>query len=337
MTGNAIGLGCDLKRQQDSTLKEKLTIDVTSVLLEQKIANFKPLEWKDREIFRDYLSKFPQWTSELSFVNLYAWAEIQYPCWALHEDHIVVSYDPGNTGTSSILLQPIGPNPVSLMEKLHSQYGISFVRVDKELLDKISISIRSELVLDDHDYLYTADQIRELRGSKASELRRRVSKFLRNHADNLSIGSLCSDTVGDAQDVIDSWLQERFNSMKSEEEKSGKRDDATACRRIIERWDQFKELIGSIIYYSGRPVSLAIGEVVSHPEIPNGMLISHFEKSVISKELEGLPIYSFQVLCSQLNDRCVVNRMQSAGVEGLRKWKDSWGPFGFREKGRVGF
>jgi hypothetical protein len=296
----------------------------------------KPLEWSDRTEIQSALSQYPQWTSELTFVNLYAWAPIQYPRWGQVDGHIIVSYDPGNTGESVKFLPPIGPDPKSVMETLHRDYGAVFVRVDKAHLSSIASDVNTELTPKDHDYLYTVDQIRELKGSQASELRRRSNKLIRDQGADLTTASINAETLDDARIVVDKWLKERLDSAKDDSDRSGKIEDATACNRVLERWSELGQLKGTLIYHRGEPVSLGIGELIEHPEATHGILVSHFEKSVISRELQGLTIYSFQVLCSSLDKECVVNRMQSAGNEGLRVWKESWGPFGQREKGAVG-
>lgn len=312
------------------------SVDTQLSRLQPLLSILKPLEWSDRQEIETALSEYPQWTSELTFINLYAWAPIQYPRWGKIEGHVLVSYDPGNTGESIKFLPPVGHNAAFVMETLSRDYGAVFVRVDKEHLKNIASDVSTELTPKDHDYLYTVDQVRELRGSQASELRRRLNKLVRNQGTDLTTASIDSNTLEDARIVVQKWLQERLDSAKNDADHAGKIEDARACDRILDKWHELGQLIGTLVYHRGEPVSLGIGEIVNHPESSQGILVSHFEKSVISKELEGLPVYSFQVLCSSLHEECIVNRMQSAGVEGLRTWKESWGPFGQREKGVVG-
>lgn len=298
--------------------------------------SFKDLEWGDRERFRTALAQYPQATSELTFVNLYAWTSIQYPRWGEFNDHILVSYDPGNTGLSTTFLPPIGPDPVGTMVRLHQRFGASFERVPEHLLHQLPDGVEWQLKAKDHDYLYTPEQIRTLSGGPASELRRRLSKFHRAHDDAVTSLPLTQDNLVDARKITGAWLEERLAACQSEGEKEGKKEDALACTRILNKWSELSELRGSVIYVNDEPVSLAVGELVPHPQYSAGALVSHFEKSVIRKDLEGLPVHCFQALCSELPPGVVVNRMQDAGVTGLQKWKQSWGPFDQGKKGRVG-
>lgn len=298
--------------------------------------NFRGLEWGNREVFRSALQQYPQATSELTFVNLYAWAAIQYPRWGEFEGHILVSYDPGNTGDSSKFLPPIGPDPVGTMVALHRRFGATFERVPEALLQQMPEDVAWQLVSKDHDYLYTPEQIRSLAGGQASELRRRLSKLHRNHPQAISSEPLNETTLQDAQKVVNAWLEERLAACKTPDEREGKIEDTQACRRILAKWSELPELRGTVIYVEGEPVSLAVGELVAHPDFPAGVVVSHFEKSVLRKDLEGLPVHCFQVLCSDLPEGAVVNRMQDAGVSGLKTWKESWGPFDLGRKGRVG-
>jgi hypothetical protein len=307
------------------------SFDRTTALLER----LQPITWESRDEIRDALQKHPQWTSELSFINLYAWATVQYPSYCEYEGHILVSYDPEQSGRSLKFLPPIGPNPTEVMNTLARTYGASFVRVDADYAKGLQAPLALELTPDADDYLYTAEQIGVLVGAQASELRRRAGKLSRNHGEHLETREISEETLPDARAVVASWLQGRLETAKTEEDREGKREDAVACERILERWTSSPELRGIVIYHKGTPVSLGIGETVEHPRTPHGLFISHFEKSVLSRELEGLPVHSFQELCKPLHSQCVVNRMQSAGVPGLKVWKDSWGPFGLGHKGEV--
>lgn len=331
--------------QGDGTLGgEAAVLEDTAASAELRMAEapsiitygFKNLEWSDRERFRAALQQYPQATSELTFVNLYAWAAIQYPRWGEIEGHIVVSYDPGNTGESSKLLPPIGPDPVGTMVTLHRRFGATFERVPEYLLQQMPEDVSWQFVCKDHDYLYTPAQVESLAGSQASELRRRLNKFHRSHPQAISSEPLSEANLRDAHKVVNAWLEERLRACKTEDERAGKVEDTQACRRILTQWSELPELRGRVIYVAQEPVSLAVGELVAHPVFSAGVVVSHFEKSVIRRDLEGLPVHTFQVLCRDLPEGTVVNRMQDAGVPGLKTWKESWGPFDLGRKGRVG-
>ncbi len=320
--------------------------------LEQFISRFEPLGWESREAIVKACNEFPQRTSELTFVNLYAWAEIQYPRWAEYKGHVIVSYDPGNTGTSMKFLPPIGPNPVEIMTELYSELAATFVRVDSSQIGQLPHHVPNMLDRDTWDYLYEPSQIQRLEGSQASELRRRCNKLMRNKGEGLTTKPLSNETIPDALIVNDRWLAERLNNLDVkaarlqpddraaitiiESDREGKREDASACQRILSKWRELPELQGQVIYYNGEPISFGIGELVRLPNSDRPMLVSHFEKSSISKEYEGLPVYCFQVLCRDLPPECMINRMQSAGVNDLAVWKQSWGPVAMQQKGIVG-
>jgi hypothetical protein len=325
------GLSIDLSVASAPVYNE-ITVSSELARIQPLLNRLQPLEWSDKAHIENAITQHPQRTSELTFVNLFAWAPIQYPRWANIEGHVVVSYDPGDTGESVKFLPPIGPNPSALMEKLSREYGAVFARVDIAERDNLSPDVATVVTPNDHDYLYTVEQIQELKGSKSSELRRRLGKFTKNVGEDASTAPITAETIADAKTVVDCWLTERIASSGD----TGKIDDANACNRILERWDELPNLRGSLVYHKGVPVSLAIGELVHPRGAENPTLIVHFEKSVISRELEGLPVFSFQKLCSDLPKGCVINRMQSAGVEGLQKWKESWGPLGQLEKILVG-
>lgn len=292
---------------------------------------FSPVSWADKAVFDVAIDRNPQRTSELTFVNIYAWAPIQYPRWAEIDGHLVVHLDPGNTGESKHFLPPIGPHPVQLMERLHREFGAVFTRIDDSHLAHLSSDIPVTDTPGDHDYLYSVDQIAKLEGKSASELRRRARK-LNALGDAISTAEITEATVEDARVVVGKWLEGRIAATGDR----GKADDAMACNRVLDKWGELPQLRGTLVYYQKEPVSLSIGEMVRHPETPDGTLIVHFEKSVIATHLAGLPVFSFQKLCTDLPSGCIINRMQSAGVAGLRDWKESWGPSGMRRKIAVG-
>lgn len=338
MLSDEARLGPDSRAAQDIQFAvERGLVLPTPQKIVPFMRDFQSLDWGHRTTFREALERHPQWTSELTFVNLYAWAPVQYPRWGEIEGHLVVSYDPGNTGQSMKFLPPIGPDPIGLMAKLHREHGAVFVRVSSEHLASVCESIPRSLTEHEHDYLYTADQVRNLFGGQASELRRRLKKLHGSHGDQIAWAAVSKDTMRDAHIVVERWLGERLASCKTDEDQDGKRDDAEACRRVLDRWSELSELRGYVIYVRGEPVSLAIGELIKHPKAPSGIVISHFEKSVLAKDLQGLPVLCFQMLCTDIKPDCVINRMQDAGVPGLKTWKQSWGPFDMGQKGMLGY
>lgn len=298
--------------------------------------SMRPLDANAVPQFADWIRQFPQATSELTAVNLFAWAPMQYNQYALVDGHLVVSYDPGITGQSRKFLTPIGPDPVSVMRKLQGECDAIFVRVGMSIALRMPAGVSVIETPHDHDYLYTPAQIDKLEGSAASELRRRLHKFERQHGAHVSVCAIDPSTLQDAEQVVGKWLATRLASLTAGSDRDGKNEDAMACRRILENWGHFPGLRGVVVYSNGEPISLAIGEMVGHPGHDRRVLISHFEKSVLSRKYEGLPVFCFRQLCRDLPADTLVNRMQSAGSSGLASWKQSWGPIGFEKKAVVG-
>jgi len=303
--------------------------------LEQLLENFKELEWGDKGRFQAQLTQYPQSTSELSFVNLYAWAPIQYPRWGEFEGHILVSYDPGNTGESRAFLPPIGPDPAHVLERLHREFGATFVRVPEQMLSQLSSDIEWRFSEKDHDYLYSPEQVRSLKGSQASTLRRQLRRFQKYVGDRVSVRELEPSLVPDAFTVVQAWLTARLAVCSTEEERVGKQEDAMACRRILSKFQDLSELRGTLVYVNHEPVALYVGELASNRGAPGNCYISHFEKQITRPDLEGLAVYVFQAACSDLAPDCIINRMQDTGLPGLRQWKRSWGPCSLGNKGEV--
>jgi hypothetical protein len=294
---------------------------------------FEAIELSQAEMFRGALSKYPHITSEMSFANFFGWAPIQYPRWGSFNGHILVTYDPGNTGNNTRFLPPIGPDPVGTMARLVA-LGAQFVRVDAALALKMPQGVSVQFNAGDYDYLYTPTQIESLEGSPCSENRRRLRRFNEDFQSRVSTIDITPATLELAERVVDQWLTARLQTAKTPEDRTGRIEDATGCRRILSAWNSFPELRGRIVLIDGSPVSLGIAELKRDLETGQNTLVSHYEKCDLT--IKGLPIWNFQQLCQGLSPSDLINRMQDTGAPGLREWKESWGPKGQIRKAVVG-
>jgi hypothetical protein len=294
---------------------------------------FRPVELSHAETFRAALREYPHRTSEMTFANFYGWAPIQYPRWGEFEGHLLVSFDPGNTGRNDRFLPPIGPDPIRTMAKLVGQ-GAQFCRVDADLALRLPQGISVQLREADHDYLYTPTQVARLEGNQSSENRRRLRRFNEEYGSRVAVVEISERNVGLAEQVVDLWLAARLEVARSEEDRNGRIEDATGCRRMLAAWGAFPELKGVIVLLDNKPVSIGVAEILRRDSSGGRTLVSHYEKCDLS--IKGLPIFNFQQLCAGLSETDLINRMQDTGAPGLREWKNSWGPAGQIKKATVG-
>ncbi len=298
----------------------------------------KEIKLEDKALFNSYFHKYPPQTSEFTFTNLYMWRNFYGFNFMEWKDHLLLFsrdiFEAKKTPASGnkkalYFFPPIGPNPaeiiVSLFENLK---GVEFHRVPERISENIrnhekfsSLSIDILEDRDNWDYVYEAENLRNLPGNQYRQNRRWLNKFLENYDYEFKI--LTENEVERCKKLQLEWCV-----LRECEDDEGLKEEELA---IYDALDNFLALgfQGALICVDDKCVAYTFGEILN----PETMVI-HVEKAHI--EYEG----SYQTinnlfLKNSFEDAIYVNREQDLGVPGLKRAKESYKPIRMEKKSIV--
>ncbi|MCF7862317.1 phosphatidylglycerol lysyltransferase domain-containing protein [Candidatus Woesearchaeota archaeon] len=269
------------------------------------------IEFSDRELFSSYLSKYPSRISEMTFTNLFAWAE-KYS-FTEEDKHLIIKY-------GDQYMQPIGPRPADKIVKMVLN-GKKFHNVDGDLIKNIDGSgLIVKKQRDEFDYVYDIKELATLKGGKYVPKRNFVKRFAKNHP------CVCMDL----SKVLDKCLelQEEWCNMRDCDKNPALAVENRAIRKTLTNFTAL-ELFGVALLVDRKVVGFAIGEPLNHDTF-----VEHFEKG--DTNYDGVYQYLLKEFASRIPDKFkYLNREQDLGIEGIRKAKKSYYPAFMVEKYNV--
>ena len=168
------------------------------------------------------------------------------------------------------------------------------------------------------DYLYLAEDIRELPGKKYATQRNHISKFNRLYPE-WTYEPITADNLSAVQEFF-GWFAE-----VNEKDSETYRQDEQKAAEVLENFTLYG-FIGGAIRVEGQVVAMALGEVLCDT------LYVHIEKADI--RCHG----AYQMIVREFARHACgegvvyVNREDDAGDPGLRKSKLAWRPCGLLDK-----
>ncbi|MGL4393133.1 MAG: DUF2156 domain-containing protein [Fusobacteriaceae bacterium] len=181
-----------------------------------------------------------------------------------------------------------------------------------------------EEMVDTADYIYQVEDLAYLKGRKYSKKKNKINQFMKN---DFVFENISSENIGEIKKYQDKWCLSKEcqsnPSLKSE------------YFGLVNIFDNFAELdlIGGMLKINGEIVAYTLGE-----KLTDEILLLHTEKA--DEDCNG----SYQAINSIFLEKNglsfkFVNREDDAGIEGLRKAKESYFPFDkfkkFKIKGRL--
>jgi len=168
------------------------------------------------------------------------------------------------------------------------------------------------------DYIYSAQELIELKGRKFQKKRNHLARFRRTYI--YSYEDITPENIPDCIAICEQW---RCANIDQGEDSID--IEYCALRKAVHNYDQLN-LLGGLIRIDGKPVAFTIGE-----EINQSVFLLHFEKAL--HQYDGLyAAINQEFAARQLGKYEYVNREEDMGVEGLRKSKLSYQPVFLVEK-----
>ncbi len=197
---------------------------------------------------------------------------------------------------------------------------VRFCTVPKMYLpvfQELGLDLRIESQEDFFDYLYLAEDMKNLAGRKYSGQRNHISQFMRKF-ENWSFEELTDDNLDDARLLLKGMFSD-------EEEDSSKNAEKRMNLDVLDNMDIYR-MQGGILYADGKAVGFSLGEAVGNT------LHIHIEKAL--RDCRG----AHQMLAKQFVLKYAVsgieyiNREDDMGDPGLKRAKMAYHPVELLEK-----
>ncbi|UCH22380.1 MAG: DUF2156 domain-containing protein [Deltaproteobacteria bacterium] len=285
---------------------------------------FEPIDLKKQKDYLKRLSECSQLASDYSFANLWGWEEEYGLQWAWHDNLVWLK----QTKPSNVYWAPVGQWTQVDWNKIFEnidQHTV-FTRIPEELINiwrpSLGDRIRIEEERRNWDYIYSLEELIELKGNRFHKKRNLLNQFIKKY--DYKFVNFGPELVEPAMAMQEDWCNWR-NCESSEILAAENR----AVLKIFMNWDKLVDLTGGAILVDNMIVAYTVAEKYS----PDTVLI-HYEKGC--PDYKGVYQAINQMFLAHLTEAFKwVNREQDLGEEGLRKAKLSYNPVEFLRKYRV--
>lgn len=293
---------------------------------------FKKITLKDKSLYYKYIEKNKFLSCEYSFATIFMWREfnnIEYDI--LNNIFIIKKYDNKN---GNFFMEPLGDiddnNLINLIDNLEcirkeENRKWLFGDISRGFLNRLEAIYKEDLIFEEEinnfDYVYNYNDLRNLSGRKFRKKRNKYNQFIKNYNYKIAFFKTFLDNKEKDKclEFLDKWCLEN----KEMDEEFLAEIDGT--RNLI---NYLVELNLDLIelYVDNELIGISIGESFN-----DSMYIVHVEKCL--KEFNGA--YAFinnSLLKNSFLDLKYVNREDDLGVLGLKKSKMSYNPKFFERK-----
>jgi len=284
--------------------------------------SFQPLSLENQASYNQLLDTCPLKASDYSFVNLWAWRDIYGLEWAWEAGLVWIR----QTKPETAYWAPVGPWHELDWSRILPEClsgPIPVIRVPETLVQQWQARFSTGLVLEtnpDHwDYLYSVQELIELRGNRFHK-----KKNLRNQFERKYDYTYIPLTLEKIEKAL--TLQAEWCLWRDCEDSTTLEAENQAIVNTLQDWSRLDRIIGAGIEVEGNMVAYTVAE-----PLDDDTVVIHFEK--------GCPTYKgiYQAinqlfLARSASGFSYVNREQDLGDPGLRKAKESYNPIGYLKK-----
>ena len=289
-------------------------------------AGYIPLTLDLYDDYRRYFERTPQPTADLTFTNLWGWAEYfglglslrENLCWICQTKPYLRYWAPvGAWAEAEWAMQP------------EIRRGVELIRAPEKLAAAVSDALGGRVtVVEDRDqweYLYDRDELAELPGPKFHKKKTHVNGYHRRYGEDYRPLGEASNPDG-IEHVLQ--LQEEWCKWRDCENSPSLQAENAAIFRVVGNWERLPGLVGGALYVEDKIGAFAVGEKVGD------MMVVHFEK--VQAELKGVyQAINHSFVNHSARGVSLINREQDMGELGLRQAKETYNPVGFLKKSRL--
>ncbi len=270
---------------------------------------FKPVGLEDRAVIKDYLDRDEAGTCELNFANIFIWRKSEHPRLTLVNGNLCLLVEPDFE--APYFLPPAGDSRLAETVETCLSAAPRLSRVPEEFVRKLGGAFAAVEDPDNFDYLYSREDLAELRGKRFDGKRNRIRKFESTYVHVYE--KLEEGHVDDCRRLLESWFTEKGNREPFLKAEKGAIHEALSFFGPL-------GLKGAVARVGGRVEAFTIGMRLADDtalvqiEIANPALVGlaqWINREFVRREWSGFRF---------------VNREQDMGVPGLRKAKSSYQP-----------
>lgn len=282
---------------------------------------FRPIRLEDKPRIERYTLSSGIYNCDLAFANMFCWQFMYRSAWAEVDGFLVIRFHIGG-GEKIGYMQPVGPGDFAgiipaLAEDAHAHgQRLRIIGLTDEGRDMIRrmhpgcFAFESDRALE--DYVYRADDLRNLSGRRYQPKRNHINRFTAEYPD-YRYEELTRDRFGECMALEREWRRAH----------EGHTSELCAEQRAMQRaFDHFEalEMRGGCIYVGDRLVAFTFGSAVNDHTFD-----THVEKA--DTEYDGAFTIINKLFAQHLPERfTMINREEDLGLEGLRQAKLSYHP-----------
>lgn len=284
--------------------------------------------------FRPVLLSDKKWADELLALSDFRGCEYTFGnnfCWQNIYDIKICRYkDFYLLKNSNGFFFPAGKGDIAEVISEMGNYckneGIPFVFTTMNKLSMLELKemygSRAEVSTnpDYYDYIYSYEDLTELKGKKYHAKRNHIARFSDN---NWSFEEIDSSNIAECMEMNDEWCR-RNNCMGN----ADKAEEICAVRVGLQNFEALGYK-GGLIRVNGQIQAFSFGEQAN-----SDTFVVHVEKAFT--DFQGAyPMINRQFLLNCVHNAKYVNREEDMGEENLRKAKQSYYPCFMEEKFRI--
>lgn len=284
--------------------------------------DFQPILLEGQDEYRQRLRLMPQVSSDYSFVHLWSWRDEHQLEWAWTEDLVWIR----QKYPSQMFWAPVGPWESLDWKRVFQDpawQSVQFTRIPETLAalwDKtFSGNSGLESNRDDWDYLYSVQELIELKGNRFHRKKNLLRQFIRKY--DYAYWPLTEERVEKALTLQTEWCL-----WRDCEDSTTLEAENRAILKVLSSWQDLKGVFGAGLAVDGNMVAFTIAE----PLLESTVLI-HFEKGCPAHKGVYQAINQL-FLANSASHFTTVNREQDIGDSGLRKAKESYNPSSYLKK-----
>jgi len=287
---------------------------------------FKPITLADKTRINQYIKREQHRNSECTFTNFYMWHKSYGIDWAVYEDGLVIR---PQVGGEFWFLPPYGQaddekyrETILAMQAYAEMNGQKFLlqgitETEKMRLEQLFPQMIFTEDRDIEDYLYLAEDLRELKGRKYHSKRNHISYFMKNY--DYKYEPLTKDMLKEAWSFLEEWCKQKGEMLGEEHFPNMLLCEKNAIRLAFEAFDEL-DYRGAVIRVDGKIRAFTLGEMLN-----DNTAVIHIEKGDYT--IRGIYPTLNQLFVAEFSDAVYINREEDAGDEGLRKAKLSYYPY----------
>ena len=282
---------------------------------------FRPVRLEDRATIERFTMSSDITNCDLSFANMFCWQEVYHSAWAIVDGFLVIRFHIDG-GDRLGYMQPVGEGDCAriipaLREEAHAHGQrlriIGLTDRGREMIRQMHIgqfAFESDRALE--DYVYAADDLRNLPGRRYQPKRNHINRFMAEYPD-YRYEELTPDRFDECMQLEREWRRNR----------EGHTSELCAEQRAMQRaFAHFAKLgmTGGCIYVGERMVAFTYGSAVNDHTFD-----THVEKA--DTDYDGAFTVINCLFARHLPERfTLINREEDLGIEGLRRAKLSYHP-----------